>query len=77
MSKQHYKNVIKELDKMAKDLEEIADKKGYDIDNDPLYQSALRNITAVDMYEIEENKAKALVWAGYYLGQVEHKLLIY
>lgn len=72
--KQHYKTVIKALDKIAKDIETLADQKGVDIDNNPIYQLAMGNITAVDMALTEDNKALSLMWAGYYLGQLDYKL---
>ena len=74
--KKHYRTAIKELDRITKDIETLADEIGYDIDNNTIYQLAISNITAVDMNLTEDNKALSLIWAGYYLGQLDYRLAV-
>lgn len=74
--KKHYRTAIKELDRIAKSIEELSDELGFDIDNNAIYQVAMSNITAVDMNLTEENKALSLIWAGYYLGVLDHHLAL-
>ena len=76
MKRKHYKTIIKELDRIAKDIETLADEIGYNIDNNTIYQLAISNITAVDMALTEDNKALCLMWAGYYLGQLDYRLAL-
>ena len=74
--KKHYRTAIKELDRIAKSIETLADELGYNIDDNAIYKLAMSNITAVDMNLTEENKALSLIWAGYYLGILDHKLAL-